>query len=307
MAASIGRQLRYLLEYAGLRSGLFLFERLPLRTAEAMGCFLADRYYRLNASRRLTAKENIRRSGIATDPREVERIARASFRSFALVVVEAIRFNRLLAGDRWKEKSSIDVAPRTMALFQQPEQGVIMVSGHLGNWEVGSRLLSLVTPLTVVARRMNNPYVDRIVDKRNAGTRVKLTPKRGADARRFLRALGRGDALVLVVDQHAARHGVMVDFFGTPASTYPTPALLHLRTRAPLVVGYCLRTGPMAHRLVVGDPIVCDPTGDHARDVQSILETLNRQLEKTIRQNPEQYLWAHRRWKAPNTSSTPAM
>lgn len=89
----------------------------------------------------------------------------------------------------------------------------------------------------------------------------------------------------------------MVDFFGTPASTYPTPAFLHLRTKAPLIFGYCIRIGPMQYKVAAVDLSNTVVTGDRDKDVSIIIAALNRELEKAIEENPGQYLWAHRRWR----------
>jgi len=90
---------------------------------------------------------------------------------------------------------------------------------------------------------------------------------------------------------------MMVDFFGVPASTHTSPALLHLVTRAPLSFGYCLRTGRMAYKMVALAPIRHEPTGNKEKDVRAVLQTIHRCLEDAIRAHPEQYLWAHRRWR----------
>jgi len=291
------RKARHLLEFAGLRTGLFLFDHLSLPAAENFGCFLADCFYRLNASRRQIAAENIRRSGIASDPAEIERIVRASFRHFMLVAIESLRFPKYFNSENWKERAVLDLPPDTLDAVIHPGQGLIVVSAHLGNWETAGKLFSFMKPVTAIARKMNNPYTNRVMEQRNAGTRVTLTPKRDADARRFIRTLRSGNALALLIDQHAASQGIMVDFFGTPASTFPTPALLHLRMGVPLIFGYCLRTGPMNYKLVAGDPISIETTGDRRKDEHAIIRELNRRLEEGIRRNPEQYLWAHRRWK----------
>jgi Kdo2-lipid IVA lauroyltransferase/acyltransferase len=297
MTTPARQRMQHAIEYAGLKATLSLVDCLPLGVAETIAGGVADLFYMLNAPRRRLARENIRRAGIADSPAEADRIARAAFRSFALVAVESLNYARYMGGEHYRERAVFDIPADTLAQLQRPEQGMIVVTAHLGNWEVGGKLLSHLKPVTAIARKMNNPLTERVLERRNAGTRVTLTPKRDADARRFIRALRRGDALALLVDQHARDHGLMVDFFGTPASTYPTPALLHLRTRAPLIFGCCLRTGPMNFRLVLNSPIEHAATGDRDLDVRLILAEINRQVETAIRGAPEQYLWGHRRWR----------
>lgn len=289
--------MRYIVEYVALVSALFIFDALPLKVAESIALFFADQYYRFNMKRRLIAQENIKRSGIATEQNEVEHIVRASFRNFALVAVESLKFGKYINSDNWRDRVEVDIDQDVLDILANDKQGIVIVSAHLGNWEVAGKILSFLKPVSAIARKMNNPYANRIMDNRNSGNRVKLIPKHGAGALTFLREIRRGNALTLLVDQHAHSGGIMVDFFGVPASTYPTPAFLHLRTKAPLIFGYCVRTGPMRFKVVAVDLSNLPAMGDRDKDVGVIIAALNKELEKAIRENPGQYLWAHRRWR----------
>ena len=88
-----------------------------------------------------------------------------------------------------------------------------------------------------------------------------------------------------------------VDFFGHPAQTHTSAALLHLVAKAPLCFAACWRTGPMSFELETSPPIKHERTGKKDNDIRAILEELNHHLEGMIRRHPEQYLWAHRRWR----------
>jgi len=291
------KQLRHYLEYAGLRLVLFLLDRLSLPAAEALACRLADFWYVCNVPRRWTAIDNILRSGIARDRRAAAAIARASYRSFAVLVVESLRTGEAFNETNWREKVELDVSPAAMELLSKPGQSVLLVSGHLGNWEVAAQLLSYIKPVVGITRDMNNPYTDRVMQERKPRNRFRLTPKHDADAGRLLATLKQGEILALLIDQYASKHGMMVDFFGVPASTHTSPALLHLISKAPICFGYCLRTGPMKYKLKAVDPLVYQPTGNRKADVHAILEKLHHLLEEAIREAPDQYLWGHRRWR----------
>ncbi|MDI6775076.1 MAG: hypothetical protein QME60_06750 [Verrucomicrobiota bacterium] len=291
-------QLRYLIEYAALRFGLWLLGCVSFAAAQRLAVRVADFWYRLNVARRRTARDNIRRAGISLNSVEVDRIARESFRHFALLVIESVQTHKTFAGQTWQQHIEMDIHPETMSVLKEPGVGVILVSGHFGNWEVAARILSCFKPVVGVTKKMSNPYTDRPIARRKTHNRLSLTPMRDADAGRFLSVLKAGEILALLVDQYArGRKKVMVDFFGVPASTHPSPALLHLVTRKPLCFGYCLRTGPMRFKLVAGRPIRIPPTGNRESDIRAILLELNRRLEEAIRLTPEQYVWAHRRWR----------
>jgi KDO2-lipid IV(A) lauroyltransferase len=284
-------------EYLGLRFGLFLIDHLPFSVSSRLARMLAGVWYLVGGRRRRIAKANIRRSGIAAKPADVARIARRSFQHLPLVALESIRREDFLDETNWRERVEMDVPEETLALLREPGRGLLLISGHLGNWEVAAQLVSFLKPVTGVTRSMNNPLAERLFLDRKPRERFTLTPKHDADTGRLLTVLKEGGVLALLVDQHARKRGMQVDFFGTPAWTHTSHALLHLVTRIPIVFGYCVRTGPMRFRLVADAPIRHTPTGNRQADILAILEELNRLLETAIRAWPEQYLWVHRRWR----------
>lgn len=291
------KKLRHLLEYAGLRFALFMLDRLSARTVERMAIMLADAWYTLNGSRRTIARENILRSGITHDPAEANRIARDSFRHFAVLVIESLKSQNVFTESNWQGRVNMDVNPQALALLKEPGRSLILASGHFGNWEIAAQLISFIKPVTGITRDMNNPYTDQLMKQRKPRNNFRLTPKHAAGIDRLLSVLKNGEILAVLIDQHAKDRGMQVEFFGTPASTHTSPALLHLITKAPICFGYCIRTGPMTYTLKATAPIIHKPTGNRQHDVMTILEKLNSALEDAIRQHPEQYLWAHRRWK----------
>lgn len=291
------RKIQHILEYVLLRSLVALIDVLPIGFADVLARRLADIWYLFNASRRNTAIENIIRSGIAGGRKDSSRIARASFRHFAVLVVESLKLDSIMTRDNWKEKAQLDFPDETMRVLEEEGQGVLLVSGHLGNWEIAARLLSYIKPVTAITRELNNPYSNRLILRRKSRGALTLTPKHDADGSRFLNVLKKGEVLALLNDQHARDRGMDVDFFGVPAKTHTAVALLHYITGAPICFGYCVRTGRMSFRMKALKPMKFSPTGNRAADIRKVLETLNSELEKAIRAYPEQYLWAHRRWK----------
>jgi len=291
------RQLRYLVEYAVLRLVLLLIDCLSIHATVTLMRGLGGSWFLLDRRRARIAEDNVLRSGIAGRREEARRIARASFQHLGVVIAESLKSGRVPRGESLSECVSLSADPETLSLLNDPAKGIILASGHLGNWYMGARALSDIKPVVAIARRMNNPYTDRLMEKRLPGNRFRMTPKREAKARRFVSTLRNGEALAILIDQHARDRAMMIDFFGTPASTYTTPALLHLITGSPLCFGYCLRRGPMSYELKILPPLTSVPGDDRDRVVRDLLDRLNRHLEEVIRQHPEQYLWAHRRWK----------
>jgi Kdo2-lipid IVA lauroyltransferase/acyltransferase len=291
------KALRHICEYVGLRLALLLIDSLSPRAAGVMARSLGSMAFVLARKRRRIATANVLRAGIAVVPNEAKRLARRSFQHFAELVVESLKSDRIFTEDTWQEQVELEAPPETMKLLRDPSQGMIIVSGHLGNWEIAAQLISFIKPVVGITRDMNNPYVDQLMKRRKPRNRFRLTPKHDADSGRFLRALKEGEVLALLIDQHARQHAMRIPFFGTPAATHTSPAMLHLITKVPLCFGYCVRTGPMRFRFVAGPPIRRKPTGKRQEDVRALLEQLTEELESAVKAYPEQYLWAHRRWR----------
>jgi KDO2-lipid IV(A) lauroyltransferase len=297
------KRLRHAIEYAAARFALGLLDLFPLAWSEALFRGIADLFFLIHGTRRRVAIDNILKSGITASPEEARRIARASFRHFAVLVVESLKTGGVFSEEHWEEQVEIELPPETRACLEDQEQGVILASGHLGNWEVAAQLISFMKPVVGITRTMNNPKVEELVQRRKPRNRFRLTPKHASDRGRFLQIIKDGEVLALMIDQHAGSRGMVIDFFGRPASTQTSVAMLHLLTRAPLCFGYCVRTGPLQYRLHAGKPLAFERTGNRQDDVRRILEALTRDLEEAVRLYPEQYLWGHRRWKVKHKQS----
>lgn len=292
------KKFRYLAEYVFARLALGLLDVLPMAVSEAVVAISSDIWYFINFNRRSIAISNILMSGICSDRKTASKIGRKAFRHFGLVLLESLRSFEILEGADWRRHVDLCVSPELDKILSDPGQGLIMASGHYGSWEIAAQITSLAKPVAGVTRGMNNPYVDKLMQKRKPRERFSIIPKHDkANAGRFVKVLKEGHVLALMIDTHASWGGVMVDFFGRPASTYRTVALLHLVTGTPLCFGYCRRTGRHHYELVATGPFHYKPSGDKEADIKRILEDLNHELEKVIRAAPDQYLWGHRRWK----------
>ncbi|NQT93920.1 MAG: lysophospholipid acyltransferase family protein [Lentisphaerae bacterium] len=291
------RKARHILEYLIIECSLFAVDLLPLSWADRLVKGMADLWFSLDRKRVQTAQDNLLRTGIASDRPEAARIAKRSFHHFASLIVEAIKSDRYLREDNWRERVDFKIHPRAMELFNDPKQGIIVTSGHVGNWEISAQLLSYLKPVVAISMKLSNPYADRVLERRKPRNRFRIIPKEGDSARRFIAVLKKGEVLGIMIDQHAGERGMMIDVLGVPASAHTSPAVLHLVTGVPICFAYCVRHGPMKYEFRVLEPKVFQPTGDRRADIRTVLEYLTKELETVIRAHPDQYLWAHRRWR----------
>jgi len=173
-----------------------------------------------------------------------------------------------------------------------------MLPGHFGNWEViGYTMATLGFPTVSVARPLDNPYINEYVMGVRERTGQSILYKKGATASMSDVLAGRG-TLCFIADQDAGRKGLFVDFFGRPASTYRSIALMAIRHEVPVVVGYGKRLSDR-FEFEIGIARIIYPHEWAGRDdeVRWITQEFTRVLEDIIRAAPEQYLWLHRRWK----------
>ncbi len=286
-----------LAEYVLARMAVGAVDAIPPRISLALARCFGTLGFLVLPGRRRIAVDNLLRTGVATHRAEAVRIARASFQHFARLTVEALVASRRITPENLGEHAEIELPEATARLLDDPNQGILMVTGHLGNWEVVGHIISFRKPLVAVARRMDNPLVNRFMERRNSRRNIEIIAKHAEDRHSLLRALRNGRSLGLIMDQHAASHGVDIPFFGLPARTVTSPARLHLATRCPIICGYGVRIAPLKYKLMYSEPLSFDLCGNREEDVRTILTELNRRLEVFIRRYPEQYLWSHRRWR----------
>ena len=175
----------------------------------------------------------------------------------------------------------------------------IFFSGHLANWEIGlSVAASLGLTVSWFYRAASNPLADAAIQdmRREAmGAGVPMFAKGSTGARGAMAHLLRGGMLGMLVDQKL-NEGLAVPFFGRPAMTTPALAQFALRYRCPVIPIHPVRLGPARFRVICEPPMALPDTGDRAADVYALSLAVNATLERWIREQPECWLWLHRRW-----------
>lgn len=299
MASKRSRKFRYPLEYLGLALAFLLVDWLSVRALTAMARGAGALAFHLMRRRRRIACENLLATGVAASPDEALRIARASFISFSLLAIESLKAETLITRENWETYLTIDDPHGIWPLLTGSNGGAILVSAHFGNWEVAAQVMSFSKTVVAIARKMNNPMTDKLINQRKQGHNFRFLPKTSKGAGKLIAALREGCLLAILADQHANRQGLLRPFLGRPASVHTSPARLHLITGVPICVGLCQRTAPFRFTLKLLTLIRHAPTDDRDKDVADILDQVYPPLEMGIRECPGQYLWAHRRWKNP--------
>jgi len=175
-------------------------------------------------------------------------------------------------------------------------RGVIALSAHYGNWELLPRVMRRRGyPVSVVARTASDPVSASIIIRSRESIGQHNIDRN--DVRSMMRALAAGHILGLMPDQYAVEGGVIVDFLGMPASTSPGPAVLALRTGAPIVPMFARRTEDNRIICEFHPPLQLKPSGDRRADIVAATQLINDIIGREILKRPGQWLWLHRRWR----------
>lgn len=286
----ITRYLLHRLEFFSLLLLSALFNALPEKWVYVLVRVIGLFVFHVVCLRREVTMENLRNSfGKELSEAELKKIAESSYINIGMTFTEMLFFQRLLGQIRERmDMTETSLLARTF----EKGRGVILISGHFGNWELNSAVIAKIGyPLTVVAKKQSNLLVDAYINRNRQTENLQLVST-GAPAKQVIRALRNKQAVGLISDQDAGKNGIFVEFFGRKASTPRGGAELALKYGIPVLVMATVRTTPGRYKFLVREVRI------HSDDT---VETLTRRytaiLETLIRDHPEQYFWMHRRWK----------
>jgi KDO2-lipid IV(A) lauroyltransferase len=288
-----------LLVYVAVRLLAMVMQMFPidvnLRTARFMGWV----WYRIMPRHRERARAHLRLAyGDQLSAAQVDRLSLQSMQQMVMMAVESLFTPRLINEWTWNRYVRLKgMEPLVEALLD--ERGVILLTGHYGNWELlGFMMTALGFPAVAVMRPLDNPYLNAHLFDVRVKRGLRLLDKKGATESAD-DTLANGGILCFIADQNAGRKGEFVDFFGVEASTYKSIALLAIQHEVPIAVGYARRLSER-FEYEAGCNRIIQPAEWAGRDneLHWITQEYTRAIEQFVREAPEQYLWIHRRWKS---------
>lgn len=280
-----------------------IFNLLPITDAYRLGHQLARLWLTVDRDRRHMIEKNLDLA-LQIKPKtpqaqqlqaEITQHLGFSLCEFALLQNPACR--RLL-------KKNLHITGLEHLLKAQSDgSGAIIVSAHLGNWELAGFLSTMLqNPITTVAKPIKRkPRLYRNIEK--IRKEVGFTPvnKRGS-AGSLVRNLKKGNIIALLVDQRVRRSlRIWSPFFGHQVPTIPSPAVLARLSGSPIIPAFTTRLRPLHHQIVIEEPIFVPSTGNSRDVVADYTRRINLLMEKHIRDCPAQWLWVHDRWRRINS------
>jgi KDO2-lipid IV(A) lauroyltransferase len=274
-----------------------LLRCLPPGLAWRLGAGIGDLVGRLPLRESRRCREHLAK---AYPDRDAAWVARTSRRAFRHMGRTAMWTAATLHWDvaRLRRRVVVEGAAHLheLAAASRRGEGTVGFTGHFGNWELLSRLGTVLAPLTVVGRRLRSPLADRLVQGARLASGARLVYQ-DAPFIDFVRELRAGRMLAVLIDQDISRlAGCFVPWFGHLAYTPSGPAALAQLTRSAVIPiflyrradRWVLHAGPRRH---------FPRTSDKEGDVRAITAWITAYEEALVRRAPEQWVWWHRRWR----------
>jgi Kdo2-lipid IVA lauroyltransferase/acyltransferase len=287
---------RHWLEYSAALSLLKILGWFPHGLARSATALMAVWGYWLWPRLRRVGLFNLRLAFPDWSERDRRRVLFGLFRNFGRMLADFAHF------PRWNrdniERLIVYDGFENYARAQSLGKGVLFLTAHFGNWELGSFAHGVYGyPCNFVVREMDNPLIDSLINRYRCLSGGRAVEKKDF-ARQVLRAFDKGEAVGVLIDQNMLPgEGVFVDFFGRPASTTTSPARLARRTGASVVLGLVIWDAKIKKYRLRFDAVEWIRRDDPDEEVLVNTAHFSRLIEEYVRRYPDQWLWVHRRWK----------
>lgn len=229
------------------------------------------------------------------DEKKIESLVKEVFKFHARNLFEFLRL-RKFTRERIKKIVNIE-GKENLDNALSKKKGVIIVSAHLSNWELGAvTLADYGYEIYEVVRELSDKKVNEFISKMKIERNVKLISRRKDVIKDVVKILKENKIIILALDQNAGRGGIFVEFFGKPASTFAGPIIISKRTGTPVLPVFVVREGEN-YKIIIEKEFELKEGENYSEFIRINLQNLTKIIEDYIRKYPEQWFWFHRRWK----------
>ncbi len=273
-----------------------LMVRIPRKHILRIGKWIGRLVYYLDVPHRRIVRRNLAFAYPGWSHEQITRISRRIFQNLGITFLEVLQLSVISREDILKKVRVVGL--ENLQRAQQSKTGLIIVSGHLGSWEMGLLYACCILekPSLGVAKKIRFAPLNRYIHRLRTRFGLKIVYKKGAlpAMRQMLRS---GGILGLLVDQSRRSEGVEVTFFGHKVTATPAAAFLAIRCKCPVLPIFCVRDANGQLTMEVNSPLELKRTGNLRSDVQANTQVITDAVEKAIRKYPDQWFWVHKRWK----------
>lgn len=279
--------------FTGLNRIICLFS---LSFSRKIAFILTYLFFYLIPIRKKTVFTNLKKAFPSIHVNELNKIAFECYRSFLIAFVEILYMKCMKKEDL---VNAVDVINPELIIEKYKEgKGVILLSAHFGNWEYIAASVSarINIPFHVVVKHQRNPYVDNWMNNIRTKWNNKII-QLGVSIREIYKEIKNKNMVAMVADQRGPYEGIRVKFFGINTAVFSGPAMLSLKTGAPIIYGIAVRQKDYSYKVKLEEISTENLPSNEEEKIIEISQRHTSFLENYIRENPEQWFWMHKRWK----------
>ena len=278
------KKIRYFLESLLAYFFFYLFKLLPIRIASKFGIYIVYPLSKILSVNKV-AINNINICFPNEKSIEKQQILKKTWKHFGSMLGEMPHWNDI---DQKEFRKRVKIKYHTKINFK----GALLISAHLGNWELMTRIAKEENiDLCTVYRPANNPYINDLINKLRSQYNALLIKKGTSGIRTIIKSLKQKRTVGMLIDQKT-NDGIELPFFGIDAKTTSAPANIALKYNVPIIPVKFIRTKGINYKVEFFKPIHIELKDD----VYSIMGKINKIFEQWIIENPEQWFWFHNRW-----------
>lgn len=284
------------IEYIIFKAFSYFFKFCGLKLSRKFSSILALVFFYFIPIRKKTTFDNLAKAFPEYSTEQINKIAFGCYKSFAISLIEMLY-------SPWMTKAQIEKAIDCSNIDfimekYNDKKGLLLLSAHFGNWEYMALSIGtqLKLPLHVVVKPQRNPFVTDWLDAMRTKWGNKIITL-GVSIRQVYKELKEKNIIAMVADQRGPSDGIRVNFFGRKATIYPGPAVLALKTNAPILYGIPVRQPDYSYKTDFYEISCADLPENEEEKIIELNQRMFNYLESFIRKYPEQWLWMHKRWK----------
>jgi KDO2-lipid IV(A) lauroyltransferase len=275
-----------------MKSGI---SKIPRHLIIGSGKLLGILFYSLAIPHRRLVRRNLQFCFPEWSQKEVRELSRRIFMNFGITLVEMFQ-SSFMSPEEVFNNIRVEGEEKFVNALEG-NQGVVIVSAHMGNWEVCLHFTNAYgKPMLGVAARTRFGWADVLLSRSRNRLGNMIIDKKGA-LPTMTEGLRRGEVIGMLIDQSRRKHGVEVSFFGRKATASPAAALLALRCKSLVLPAFSVRGSDGELTIQVKTPLELTRTGDLRRDIQSNTQRMIDVVEEMVRKYPDQWFWLLKPWK----------
>jgi KDO2-lipid IV(A) lauroyltransferase len=270
---------------------------VPNNRIASIGRVLGMLMYGIDVRHRRIVRRNLKFVYPEWPPERVKKKSKRIFQNLGITILEICQMI-CFSSDDIMDRVKIRGQEHLLHAMQN-NKGAILISAHLGNWEIVPLFWPLYfkTPITVVARQIQNKIINRWIHGLRTRLGSRVIYKEGAMPE-MTRTLRQDKVLAILIDQGTrSSQGVKVKFFNKFVTATPAAVLLALRCKSPVLPAFCTRNDDGIFTISIEPPLALKTTDDLRADLNTNTQIIMDAIEKAVREYPEQWFWVHKRWK----------